>query len=638
LNYTSGKDGHWEADIHYPGVTSFKLKEEYTLNFKLFIQSETSIDELPALELLRPQADSVLVKPSLILLKRFIKKAEANKWISVEIPLKRVDLSNMENGIETIRFLQNSRDGKEHSLFIDQIEFLPTSFPQSQLTSAAVFSSGIGYERHIDLTWKLPLTPSIRYIKFYRSIDNKNFEPVAIRPIFAKKYSDIIPISDTTYYYKISWMDYYYRESPFSNVLKVKSTKLKDEDLVAMIQKANISYFIDGEEFNSGMQLKNIYNQNSVVSIKNTGVGILALIAGIKDDFQLREKVLSRLEKIVSFLEKAENNYGVFPELLDGRTGKVVYRYNNNKDSTNLIVDLESTGMLIQALLVSKQYFNQNNDAEVELRNKISRIWKSVKWNEFLNSENYLSNKLSSKEGVNEGSPLSGLSKMYLYIMALASPEHNIELVSYQNALTKPLKARERDISHQDSLLLEENPEELISIMHYKGNDYYEVPFINGHTYYGIPLTVGDKDDDLYDLLMGYIALDLKDSRDDFANYYENMQNLIKIQHRQSLEDGEDFFDDRLKTSKGVAIYPFNEKLALKNIKHYYLNHAATLWTEYGFARAIDFQQNRIIYPKEGAENGLNAVMIDNGKSGYIWKLFMQDPDISNVVKVLFKK
>lgn len=640
LNYISSKGGEWEANILYPRASAFQLDQDYTLNFKLYIQSETSLGELPAIEIISYPAhpDSTLFSSSKIFLDKFIKKAELNKWISVEIPLKKVNLDNLEEGIETIRFSQNSFDDKEHSLFIDQIEFLPSSFSQSQLTSAAVLSSAMGYERHIDLTWKLPLTPSIRYIKFYRSIDNKTFEPVAIRPIFAKKYSDIIPLTDTTYYYKISWMDYYYRESPLSNVLKVKSSKMDDSALVAMLQKANVSYFIDGEEFNSGMQVKNIHNQNSVVSVKNTGVGILTLIASIKDDFQLREKVLARLEKIVTFLEKADSNYGVFPELLDGRTGKVVYRDTSNIDSVNLVVDLESTGMLIQALLVSKQYFNQNNDAETELRNNISTLWKSVKWNQFLNSENYLSNKPSSEEGINEGIPLSGLSKMYLYILALASPENNIEIDSYRNALTKPLKARERKISHQDSLLLEENPEELTSIMHYKGNDYYEVPFINGQVYYGIPLAIGNKDDDLSDLLMGYITLDLKDIQDEYANYYQNTKNLINIQHRQSLEEGEAFVGDKLETSKGVAIYPFNRRLALENIKNYYLNHTESLWTEYGFARAVDFKQNRVVHPKEGVENGLIAVMIENGKSGLVWKLFMQDPGINNVVKVLFKK
>src|SRR5690606_6951602 len=245
--------------------------------------------------------------------------------------------------------------------------------------------------------------------------------------------------------------------------------------------------------------------------------------------------------------------------------------------------------------LVSKQYFNQNNDAETELRNNISTLWKSVKWNQFLNSKNYLSNKPSSEEGINEGIPLSGLSKMYLYILALASPENNIEIDSYRNALSKPLKARERKISHQDSLLLEENPEELTSIMHYKGNEYYEVPFINGQVYYGIPLAIGNKDDDLSDLLMGYITLDLKDIQDEYANYYQNTKNLINSQHRQSLEEGEAFLGDKLETSKGVAIYPFNRKLALENIKNYYLNHTESLWTEYGFARAVDFKQNRVI-------------------------------------------
>src|SRR5690606_2444875 len=212
------------------------------------------------------------------------------------------------------------------------------------------------------------------------------------------------------------------------------------------------------------------------------------------------------------------------------------------------------------------------------------------------------------------------------------------EIDSYRNALSKPLKARERKISHQDSLLLEENPEELTSIMHYKGNDYYEVPFINGQVYYGIPLAIGNKDDDLSDLLMGYITLDLKDIQDEYANYYQNTKNLINIQHRQSLEEGEAFVGDKLETSKGVAIYPFNRRLALENIKNYYLNHTESLWTEYGFARAVDFKQNRVVHPKEGVENGLIAVMIENGKSGLVWKLFMQDPGINNVVKVLFKK
>src|SRR6185312_9111632 len=105
---------------------------------------------------------------------------------------------------------------------------------------------------------------------------------------------------DETYFYKISWVDYRYRESPLSNVLEAKTRKLSDDELLKMVQKATVSYFVDGEEFNSGMQLKNITTQNSLVSIKNTGAGILALIAEAKEDVDAREKLLKRLEKILS--------------------------------------------------------------------------------------------------------------------------------------------------------------------------------------------------------------------------------------------------------------------------------------------------------------------------------------------------
>src|SRR5690606_23474577 len=116
------------------------------------------------------------------------------------------------------------------------------------------------------------------------------------------------------------------------------------------------------------------------------------------------------LEKILSFLENAERAHGVFPEFMDGRNGKAVYRDGNDRHEETLIVDLESTGILMQALLVSRQYFNQNNDSETDLRNRITKIWRAVKWNEFVNHESlYLFNKWSSQNGINEGTPLSGL-------------------------------------------------------------------------------------------------------------------------------------------------------------------------------------------------------------------------------------
>jgi hypothetical protein len=630
LQYTSGANGKWIADIQYPRSQLLELKEDMIVSFKLFVQSETSVSELPALEFI--QSDSLT--SGVIPLNRFIKGFERNKWLSIEIPFKKIVLEDLKAGIQTIRFVQNSLDKKEHILFIDQIEIMPSKVPQSPLTSAAVLSTATGYEKHVDLTWKLPLTPSIRYVKIYRSLDNENYNAVAIRPIFVKKYSDVVPENERTYYYKVTWVDYNYQESPFSNFLEVKTEKMSDEDLITMVQKANVNYFIDGEEFNSGMQLKDITNQSSLVSVRNTGAGIMALISNVKDDFERKEQLFKRLEKIISFLEKAESVHGAFPELMNGRTGKAG---KDKEDSNQLVVNLESTGLLMQSLLVAKEYFNQSNEAERQLRARIEKLWRAVEWNAFMKENNpYLYSEWSTHEGLNTGTPLSGLGKLYLYIMALASPEFHIEVDSYLHVLENPLKIRNHEVSLEDSLLIEENPEETPSILHYKGVDYYTVSFINGNIYYGTPLAVGHVDDQLDDILFGFMALDPRDKQDEFANYFENIKNLIQIQHRQSLENIVTWSSIKLNTAKGVAIYPFNKALALENIKKYYLEHADILWTEYGFVREIDFKKNRIVYPKDDLSNALNIIMINNGQSGLIWQLFSQEPGISEVVKTLF--
>lgn len=631
INYISGKNGKWSADIQYPRSQLLKLRNDFVVSLKLYVQSQTSLSELPALKFI--QSDSL--SSGLIPLAKSIKKIERNKWLSIEIPIKNLDLDSLEKGIHTIRLVQNSEDGKEHMLFIDQIEIMPSKVPQSPLTSAAVLSTVTGFEKHVDLTWKLPLTPSIRYIKVYRSTDNENFTPVAIRPIFVKKYSDIIPQKDKTYYYKVTWVDYKYQESPFSNVLDVKTNSLSNEELLKMVQNANVNYFIDGEEFNSGMQLRNISDQNSQVSVRKTSVGILALISTIKDDFERKEQLFKRLEKIISFLEKAESRHGAFSELMNGRTGKAT---NIEGRTSTLVVNLESTGLLMQSLLVAKEYFGQGSEAERQLRTRIEKLWRAVEWNAFTKENNpYLYSEWSADEGLNTGTPLSGLDKMYLYILALASPEYNINLNSYQQALEHPLKVRKREVSTEDSLFLEEYPEETASILHYRGMDYYPVPYRNGLTYYGLPLAVGDIDDSLTDILRGFMALDPRGKEDEFANYFDYIKNLILIQHRKSLEGNDSWSSSTLNTTEGIAIYPFNEALALENIREYYLKHAELLWTEYGFVREIDFKQNRIVYPKYDLDNALNVIMINNGRSGLIWQLFSQDPAISDIVKTVFK-
>src|SRR5690606_2106825 len=103
--------------------------------------------------------------------------------------------------------------------------------------------------------------------------------------------------------------------------------------------------------------------------------------------------------------------------------------------------------------LVARQYFNGENAAEEALRRKITEIWKAVEWNAFVKPQtHYLYSNWSREEGFNNAIPLSGQSKLSIYMMAIASPDYNIELHAYADAATRPLRRLQMDSIVNDSI------------------------------------------------------------------------------------------------------------------------------------------------------------------------------------------
>lgn len=640
LNYISAPGGMWEAEILYPD--KYYASNNSVLIFKLYIHSNTSAQELPKIQLI--QADSAASND--IQIQSFVGTVQENMWLSVEIPLSKIKGLSGNAGISSIKFVQQGEDGKEHQLYVDQIEILPTKTPQNKLTSAAVLHSIVPFEMHNEIYWSLPLTSSIRYIKIYRSEDNKNFEPVAIRPVFAAKYTDLIPEVGKVYYYKVAWVDFQYRESPFSNVKESKTSHFTNQKLLDMVHYANIQYFIDGMEFNSGMQLLRMGGKDAIVSPRTTGVGIMALISGAEQKLITREVLVGRIKKIVDFLEKAESYHGAFPALLDGRTGKGVY-----SDPGVHVVDLKATSYLMQGLLVANQYLTHDNDVERNIRAKISKLWNAVEWNNFVKPDShYLFTLWSPERGFDQALPLLGRDALSTYLIALASPLHNIELESYRQALTRSYKVDSAVVQDMEEVaILATDSTGLPVISETKSiNEVVKVVDVSrgNQIHYGLPLTISDPEGSITRFLAALLVFDSKDKEDEFVNYYTELQNLILVHYRKSLEEGKvpvSLGADLVVDSKGwinasanIASYPFQPEYAIKSLVSMYRNYGPLLWSEYGF-RSVNIEENRVRSDFQGMHHGINAVMIENGKSGLIWKLFSQDQDIAKIVDVLFK-
>ena len=82
------------------------------------------------------------------------------------------------------------------------------------------------------------------------------------------------------------------------------------------------------------------------------------------------------MERIVSFLEKADRFHGAYPHWWYGDTGKV--KPFGQKDNGG---DLVETAFLIQGLLAVHQYYVNGSPQEQALAKRIDTLWRDVDWN-----------------------------------------------------------------------------------------------------------------------------------------------------------------------------------------------------------------------------------------------------------------
>src|SRR5690606_9096715 len=92
---------------------------------------------------------------------------------------------------------------------------------------------------------------------------------------------------------------------------------------------------------------------------------------------------------------------------------------------------------------------------ETAMRSKIDKIWNAVEWNQFIKPESrYLFTNWSPEYKFENALPLLGREALSTYLIALASPLHNIELESYREALTRSYKADSADLQEMEEIII----------------------------------------------------------------------------------------------------------------------------------------------------------------------------------------
>ncbi len=658
LEWKSAEGGTWSAavligkwrnrDIDFIGDT---------LSFWCYAEHEISGRALPLIAL----EDMLKRRTKQIPLNDFVNALQERKWTRISIPLVALqshgDSVNVHR-LKAIHFSQNKADGTAHTVYLDQIKIDDHDAAQNAEPPKAPFNLiAEAYALHVDLQWQSDKSNDIQYFQIYRSDDGKIFRLVGIQKGGFRRYVDFIGETGRAVYYKVSAVGPSYRESEFSSVVSAATHPMSDEELLTMVQKACFLYYWESAHPVCGLALENIPGEKNLIAIGASGFGIMAMVVGIDRGFITREAGGERMLKIVRFLEKADRFHGAFPHFLDGRTGKVIPLFSKYDDGGDLV----ETSFLMEGLLTARQYFSNDNPAEKEIRETITRLWESVEWDWYRqapvsdpnDSLKFLYWHWSPDHGWHIHHPLIGWNEtMIAYLLAIASPTHSVPASMYYSgwASQSDLAVRYRHWSQTTE------------------GDHYA----NGKKYYGITLEVGEgTGGPLFFTHYSFMGFDPHALTDKYTNYFQNNRNIALINHAYCAanpkwrftpsrtaghfsgysdscwgltasddpwgyhaHDPSDHADNGTITPTGaLASFPYTPEESMKALKYFYFVLGKSLWGIYGFHDAFNQSQNWVADIYMGLNQAPITVMIENYRTGLIWKLFMSNQEIRETVK-----
>ncbi|QXP71515.1 beta-glucosidase [Polaribacter sp. R2A056_3_33] len=414
----------------------------------------------------------------------------------------------------------------------------------------------------------------------------------------------------------------------------VEDTLISDDALLDRIQEQTINYFWEGAESNSGLALERIHMDNvylespkTTVTTGGSGFGLMAILVGIERGFISREAALLRFQKIVDFLDKADRFHGAWPHWINGETGKV--QPFSEKDNGG---DLVETAFLIQGLLTVSEYFDGNTVQEKELVSKIDNLYRTVEWDWYTkNGEDVLYWHWSPEYGWDMNLPVKGYNEcLIMYVLAAASPTHPIKKSVYEQGWAKNGAIVSNKTYYDENIVL---------------NYFYNDTDLVGPLFWAH---------------YSYLGLDPRNLSDQYANYWTLTQNQAKIHYKYAVDNplnfkgyGEDLWgltssysidgyhghrpgDDLgvISPTAALSSFPYTPKESMNVLRNIYMNHD-NLVGKYGPYDAFSFENNWYIEKYLAIDQGPIPIMIENHRTGLLWRLFMKNSDVQNGLDAL---
>jgi len=344
-------------------------------------------------------------------------------------------------------------------------------------------------------------------------------------------------------------------------------------------------------------------------SIASVGFGLSAYIIGVESGWVTRKEAMKRVSAILGmFLKNLDQFNGFYYHFVNMNTGE---RDGNTEIS---VID---TSIFLCGCITAGEYFGG------DIKTKASAIFERVDWSWFVDESTGHFYMGAYPNGTFYRHWETYAEQLMMYILGTGSPTYPIE-----------------------------------------SDVYYKFTRNKGY-YKGFPPYIASVNDSLFTYQYSHAWFDFRNLTDEAgAHWFENSVTATKV-NRQFCIDNADKFrtlgpdawgltscdridgyfgpngacyaaDGTLPPSGAAGSIVFTPEETIGALNNYY-NNFPGLWGDYGFKDAFNLEGDTPWYGSDviGIDKGITLLMLENYRSGLIWKYFMKNRYVKEGMKKL---
>lgn len=381
---------------------------------------------------------------------------------------------------------------------------------------------------------------------------------------------------------------------------------MNDDALLDAVSRKTFDYFWHEANPKNGL-IKDRSTRDSPCSIAAVGFGLTAIPTGIERGWITREAGYERtLTTLKTFIGGGvEGKNGFFYHFVDMQDGR---RFGDSEISS---ID---TALLVAGAVFAGEYFKGT-----EVERLARKLYESVNWQWMMNDGETLSMGWKPEGGFLSARWNSFNESLLMYILAIGSSTYPIPAAAW-DGIFRPVNDNYISLP-QESLFV------------------YQYP---------------------------HAWVDFRNKEDRYANYWNNsvvatrMNRLFCVLRRFTYKtydmdvwglsacDGpagykaygasEGNHDGTVAPYASIASLPFTPELSTAAMRSMLEKHGPLIWGKYGFVSGFNVDQNWYSDQFVGIDQGDILLMIENHRSGFVWKYFMQNAAVKlGMAKVGFK-